>query len=85
MVKRTEEYKKKKKKRKLDEISNKVTSFYDLDSEQAKEQIAQIMEEYENIEYEVPISTINQNNIIAIMFKAIQELKEEVDKLKGDK
>ena len=85
LAKRTEEYKVTLEKRKLDEISNKVTSFYDLDSEQAKEQITQIMEEYENIEYEVPISTINQNNIIAIMFKAIQELKEEVDKLKGDK
>ena len=85
LAKRTEEYKVTLEKRKLDEISNKVTSFYDLDNEQAKEQITQIMEEYENIEYEVPISTINQNNIIAIMFKAIQELKEEVDKLKGDK
>ena len=85
LAKRTEEYKVTLEKRKLDEISNKVTSFYDLDSEQAKEQITQIMEEYKNIEYEVPISTINQNNIIAIMFKAIQELKEEVDKLKGDK
>ena len=83
LAKRTEEYKVTLEKRKLDEISNKVTSFYDLDSEQAKEQITQIMEEYENIEYEVPISTINQNNIIAIMFKAIQELKAEIDELKN--
>ena len=40
------------------------------------------MDEYKNIEYEVPISTINQNNIIAIMFKAIQELKAELDEVK---
>ena len=40
------------------------------------------MDEYKNIEYDVPISTINQNNIIAIMFKAIQELKAELDEIK---
>ena len=39
------------------------------------------MDEYKNIEYEVPISTINQNNIIGIMFKAIQELSNKVDEL----
>lgn len=80
---RTEEYKAVLEKRKLDEISDKVTSFHDLDDEQAGEQIAQIIEEYENIEYEVPISTINQNNIIAIMFKAIQELSKKVEELKN--
>ena len=67
--------------RKLDEISDKVASFYDLNDEQTEEQISQIMDEYKNIEYEVPISTINQNNIIAIMFKAIQELSKKVDEL----
>ena len=39
------------------------------------------MDDYETIEYEVPISTINQNNIIAIMFKAIQELSAKIDSL----
>ena len=67
--------------KKLDEIADKVTSFYDLNDEQTEEQISQIMDEYKNIEYEVPISTINQNNIIAIMFKAIQELSKKVDEL----
>ena len=57
-------------------------TFYDLNDKQTEEQISQIIDEYKNIEYEVPISTINQNNIIAIMFKAIQELKAEVDELK---
>ena len=85
LAKKTEEHRTVLENKKLDEIADKVTSFYDLNDEQAEEQIAQIMEEYNNIEYEVPISTINQNNIIAIMFKAIQELKAEVDKLKGDK
>ena len=68
--------------KKLDEIADKVASFYDLSDEQAEEQISQIIDEYKNIEYEVPISTINQNNIIAIMFKAIQELKAELDEIK---
>ena len=68
--------------KKLDEIADKVTSFYDLNDEQTEAQISQIMDEYKNIEYEVPISTINQNNIIAIMFKAIQELKAELDEVK---
>ena len=79
---RTEEYKAVLEKRKLDEISDKVTSFHDLDDKQTEKQIAQIMEEYKNIEYEVPISTINQNNVIAVMFKAIQELKAELDEVK---
>lgn len=82
LAKRTEEYKTVLEKRKLDEISDKVASFYDLDNDQAEEQIKQIIEEYENIDYEVPISTINQNNVIAVMFKAIQELKAEIDELK---
>lgn len=83
LAKKTEEYRAILEKRKLDEISDKVASFHDLDDEQTEEQITQIMEEYENIDYEVPISTINQNNIIAIMFKAIQELKAEIDELKN--
>ena len=65
----------------LDEISENIASFYDLDSEQTEKQIEQIMDEYHNMEYEVPISTINQNNIIAVMFKAIQELSAKIDKL----
>lgn len=85
LAKKTEEHRAVLENKKLDEIADKVASFYDLEDEQAEEQIAQIIDEYKNIEYEVPISTINQNNIIAIMFKAIQELKEEIDKLKGDK
>lgn len=83
LAKKTKEYRAVLENKKLDEIADKVASFYDLEDEQAEEQIAQIMEEYNNIEYEVPISTINQNNIIAIMFKAIQELKAELDELKN--
>ena len=83
LAKKTEDYKAVLENRKLDEISENIASFYDLDSEQTEEQINQIMDEYHNMEYEVPISTINQNNIIAIMFKAIQELKAEIDELKN--
>ena len=85
LAKKTEEHRAVLENKKLDEIADKIVSFYDLSDEQTEEQISQIIDEYKNIEYEVPISTINQNNIIAIMFKAIQELKAEVDKLKGDK
>ena len=75
--KKTKEHRTVLENKKLDEIADKVASFYDLNDEQTEAQISQIMDEYKNIEYEVPISTINQNNIIAIMFKAIQELKAE--------
>ena len=81
LAKKTKEHRTVLENRKLDEISDKVASFYDLNDEQAEEQISQIIDEYKNIEYEVPISTINQNNIIAIMFKAIQELSKKVDEL----
>ena len=67
----------------LDEISENIASFYDLDSEQTEKQIEQIMDDYHNMEYEVPISTINQNNIIAVMFKAIQELSSKIDELEN--
>ena len=80
--KKTKEHRTALENKKLDEIADKVTSFYDLNDEQTEAQISQIMDEYKNIEYEVPISTINQNNIIAIMFKAIQELKAELDEVK---
>ena len=80
--KKTKEHRAVLENKKLDEIADKVASFYDLNPEQTEEQISQIIDEYKNIEYEVPISTINQNNIIAIMFKAIQELKAELDELK---
>lgn len=81
LAKRTEEYKAVLEAKKLNEISENIASFYDLDSEQTEKQIEQIMDEYHNMEYEVPISTINQNNIIAVMFKAIQELSAKIDKL----
>ena len=79
--KKTKEHRTVLENKKLDEIADKVVSFYDLNDEQTEEQISQIMDEYKNIEYEVPISTINQNNIIGIMFKAIQELSNKVDEL----
>ncbi len=82
LAKKTEEHRAVLENKKLDEIADKVVSFYDLNDEQTEEQISQIIDEYKNIEYEVPISTINQNNIIAIMFKAIQELKAELDEVK---
>ena len=81
LAKKTKEHRTVVENKKLDEIADKVASFYDLSDEQAEEQISQIIDEYKNIEYEVPISTINQNNIIAIMFKAIQELSKKVDEL----
>ena len=81
LAKKTKEHRTVLENKKLDEIADKVASFYDLSDEQAEEQISQIIDEYKNIEYEVPISTINQNNIIAIMFKAIQELSAKIDSL----
>ena len=81
LAKKTEEHRAVLENKKLDEIADKVASFYDLNDEQTEEQISQIMDEYKNIEYEVPLSTINQNNIIAIMFKAIQELSAKIDNL----
>lgn len=83
LAKKTEDYKTVLENRKLDEISENVASFYDLDSEQTEKQIERIMDEYHNVEYEVPISTINQNNIIAVMFKAIQELSAKIDELES--
>ena len=80
--KKTKEHRTVLENKKLDEIANNVVSFYNLNPEQTEAQISQIMDEYKNIEYDVPISTINQNNIIAIMFKAIQELKAELDEIK---
>lgn len=81
LAKKTEDYKAVLENRMLDEISENIASFYDLDSEQTEKQIEQIMDDYHNMEYEVPISTINQNNVIAVMFKAIQELSAKIDKL----
>lgn len=83
LAKKTENYKTVLENRILDEISENIASFYDLDSEQTEKQIEQIMDEYHNMEYEVPISTINQNNIIAVMFKAIQELSAKIDELEN--
>ena len=60
-----------------------LPSFYDLDEEATKEQICTIQETMNNLEYTSPVYMLNQNNIIAIMFKGIQELKEEIDKLKN--
>ena len=83
LAKKTEDYKAVLENRMLDEISENIASFYDLDSEQTEKQIEQIMDDYHNMEYEVPISTINQNNIIAVMFKAIQELSSKIDELEN--
>ena len=58
-----------------------MPSFHDLDKEETEKQIEQIMEEYNTVEYEVPISTINQNNIIGVMFQAIKEQQEMIEKL----
>lgn len=66
-----------------DELAYNLPSFYDLDEEATKEQICTIQETMNNLEYTSPVYMLNQNNIIAIMFKGIQELKEEIDKLKN--
>ncbi len=65
-----------------EKLAKKYPSFHDLDDKSAEAQINSMQEEINELEFEAPISMINQNNIIAIMFKAIQELKSEIDKLK---
>lgn len=65
-----------------EKLAEKYPSFRNLDDKSTKAQINSIQEEINGLEFEAPISMINQNNIIAIMFKAIQELKSEIDKLK---
>ena len=82
LKRKTEEYKLMKEKEKLDEISKNITSFYDLDEDKTKEQIENIINEYKNnIEHEVPISMINQNNVIGVMFQAIKEQQEIIQNL----
>lgn len=67
-----------------EELANNLTSFYDLDDENTEKQISEIQDTINNLEYVSPVYMLNQNNIIAIMFKGIQELKEEIDKLKNN-
>ena len=81
LEKKTLEQKELRKKEKLEELCEKMTSFYDLDEEETEKQIEQIMEEYNTVEYEVPISTVSQNNIIGVMFQAIKEQQEMIEKL----
>ena len=64
-----------------DKIAEEFASFYDLDTEQTQEQIDKIQEEANNIEYTSPISMLHENNIIGIMWKAIQELSKKLDEL----
>ena len=66
-----------------EELANNSTSFHDLDDENTEKQISEIQDTINNLEYVSPVYMLNQNNIIAIMFKGIQELKEEIDKLKN--
>ena len=68
-----------------DGLANNLPSFYDLDEESTAEQIATIQETMKSLEYTSPVYMLNQNNIIAVMFKAIQELKAEIDELKNNK
>ena len=81
LEKKTLEQKELRKKEKLEELCEKMTSFYDLNEEETEKQIEKIMEEYNTVEYEVPISTVNQNNIIGVMFQAIKEQQEMIEKL----
>ena len=67
-----------------EELANNLTSFYDLDDKNTEKQISEIQDTINNLEYVSPVYMLNQNNIIAIMFKGIQELKEEIDKLKNN-
>ena len=67
-----------------EELANNLTSFYDLNDENTEKQISEIQDTINNLEYVSPVYMLNQNNIIAIMFKGIQELKEEIDKLKNN-
>ena len=62
-------------------IAEEVTPFYDLDDEQTQNQIDKIQEGVNNIEYTSPVSMLHENNIIGIMWKAIQELSKKVDEL----
>lgn len=81
LEKKTLEQKELRKKEKLEKLCEKMTSFYDLNEEETEKQIEKIMEEYNTVEYEVPISTVNQNNIIGVMFQAIKEQQEMIEKL----
>ena len=67
-----------------EELANNLNSFYDLDDKNTEKQISEIQDTINNLEYVSPVYMLNQNNIIAIMFKGIQELKEEIDKLKNN-
>ena len=62
-------------------IAEEVTPFYDLDDEQTQNQIDKIQEGVNDIEYTSPVSMLHENNIIGIMWKAIQELSKKVDEL----
>ena len=64
-----------------DKIAEEVVSFYDLDDKQTQNQIDEIQEEANNIEHTSPVSMLHENNIIGIMWKAIQELSKKVDEL----
>ena len=62
-------------------IAEEVASFYDLDDEQTQNQINKIQEGVNDLEYTSPVSMLHENNIIGIMWKAIQELSKKVDEL----
>ena len=62
-------------------IAEEVASFYDLDDEQTQNQIDKIQEGVNNIEYTSPVSMLHENNIIGIIWKAIQEVSKKVDEL----
>ena len=64
-----------------DKIAEEVVPFYDLDDKQTQNQIDKIQEEANNVEYTSPVSMLHENNIIGIMWKAIQELSKKVDEL----
>lgn len=64
-----------------EKVAEEYASFYDLDAEQAQEQINKIQAEVKNVEYKSPVSMLHENNIIGIMWKAIQELSKKVDEL----
>ena len=62
-------------------VAEEVASFYDLDEKQTQNQIDKIQEDTNNMDYTSPVSMLHENNIIGIMWKAIQELSKKVDKL----
>ena len=64
-----------------EKVAEEYASFYDLDAEQTQEQINKIQAEVKNVEYKSPVSMLHENNIIGIMWKAIQELSKKVDEL----